>query len=150
MVAEITLSLLDTVMTSQQIFCDGNPMPILDPGRGRKRTSQFWFLVTDDRPRAGPVPPAVAYVYTRDRKGGRIAARLEGFHGVLQLDGYAGYKTGKGDRPVGAITLAFCLAHARRRYFCVLKATQSPVAADALLRIIMVNAIEAQQERIAA
>ena len=137
--------LLGTVMASPRIFCDETPMPVLDPGRGRTRTSQFWALATDDRPWAGPAPPAVAYVYTRDRKGERIAAQLVGFHGVLQVDGYAGYKRlGRSGRPGGAITLAFCLAHARRRFFDVLKATRSPIAADALLRIGMVYAIEAK------
>jgi hypothetical protein len=41
--------------------------------------------------------------------------RLTGFSGILQVDGYAAYKAlarGHG----GAILLAFCLAHARRKF----------------------------------
>ena len=37
-------------------------------------------------------PPAVAYVYAPDRKAERPIAHLAGFKGVLQVDGYAGYR----------------------------------------------------------
>lgn len=34
----------------------------------------------------------MAYVYAPDRKAARPIAHLAGFSGVLQVDGYAGYK----------------------------------------------------------
>ena len=37
-------------------------------------------------------PPAVAYVYAPDRKASQPIAHLAGFKGVLQVDGYAGYR----------------------------------------------------------
>ena len=67
------------------------------------------------------------------------------FHGVLQVDGYAGYDDlAAVNRPGGAITLAFCLAHARRQFFDVHKRTADPIAAEALRRIGEVYAIEAR------
>ena len=50
----------------------------------------------------------VAYVYAPDRKGERPKAHLAGFTGVLQVDGYAGYRALAGENDV---QLAFCWAH---------------------------------------
>jgi len=64
---------------------------------------------------------------------------------VLQVDGYAGYdKLAKPDRPTGAITLAYCLAHARRMFFDVHKRTKDETAAEALRRIGEIYAVEAR------
>ena len=67
-------------------------MPVLDPGRGRTRTCQFWAHAIDDRPWGGPSPPAVAYVFADGRGTDKIAPQLAGFSGILQVDGYAAYK----------------------------------------------------------
>jgi hypothetical protein len=63
---------------------------------------------------AGTDPPGVAYVYAPDRKAVRPIAHLAGFVGVLQVDGYGGYRA-LAER--SAVTLAFCWAHVRRRFF---------------------------------
>jgi hypothetical protein len=93
----------------------------------------------DDRPWAGPDPPAAVYFYSPDRKAVRPASHLEGFRGVLQVDGYAGFETlaAKGD-----IVLAACWAHARRKFYEFHQATGSPIAAEALRRIAELYAIE--------
>jgi transposase len=68
---------------------------------------------------------------------------LTGFRGILQVDGYAAYKAlarGHG----GAIQLAFCLAHARRRFVDVYKTTRSPFAQEVIERLQAVYAIEAE------
>jgi len=66
-------------------------VPVLDPGRGCTKTGQLWAYAADDRPWGGSDPPGVAYVYAPDRKSERPIAHLEGFKGILQVDGYAGY-----------------------------------------------------------
>ena len=71
------------------------------------------------------------------------AAHLAGFRGVLQVDGYGGFKALQRDRDDGEVVLAFCWAHLRRRFFDIHAATQSPIAAEALLRIAALYAIEA-------
>jgi hypothetical protein len=97
----------------------------------------------DDRPWGGPAPPAVAYVFADGRGTDAIAGQLAGFSGILQVDGYAAYKAlarGHG----GAIQLAFCLAHARRKFVEVYKTTQSPFAHEVIERLQAVYAIETE------
>jgi hypothetical protein len=112
---------------------------VLDPGRGRTKTGRLWVYARGDRPWAGPDPPAAVYFYSPDRKAERPAAHLEGFRGILQVDGYAGFErlTARGD-----IVLAACWAHARRKFYDVHEATGSPIAAEALRRIAELYAIE--------
>jgi transposase len=100
---------------------------VLDPGRGRTKTGRLWVYTRDDRPWGGPDPPAAVYFYSADRKAERPAAHLEGFRGVLQVDGYAGFEqlTVGGD-----IVLAACYAHARRKLYDLHEATGSPIAAE--------------------
>jgi transposase len=61
------------------------------------------------------------------------------FRGVLQVDGYVGFErlTLPGD-----IVLAACWVHARRKFYEVHQATDSPIAAEALRRIAGLYAIE--------
>src|SRR5438552_15792263 len=91
--------LLGTILSSPKIFADDTPVPVLDPGRGRTKTGRLWPYARDDRPWAGPDPPAAVYFYSPDRKAERPASHLEGFRGVLQVDGYAGFErlTAHGD-----------------------------------------------------
>ena len=127
------------VFESNKLFADDTPIPVLDPGRGRTKTGRLWVYARDDRPWAGPDPPAAVYFYSSDRKAERPASHLQGFRGVLQVDGYAGFErlTVGGD-----IVLAACWAHARRKFFDVHEATGSPIAAEALRRIAELYAIE--------
>jgi transposase len=66
---------------------------VLDPGRGRTKTGYLWVLARDDRPWRGDAPPAVVYSYAPGRSGDHAAALLKGYTGVLQTDGYAGYRS---------------------------------------------------------
>jgi transposase len=131
--------LLATIKASRKIFADETTAPVLDPGRGRTKTGQLWTYARDDRPWGGTDPPAVAYVYAPDRKAERPLAHLAGFSGVLQVDGYAGYRglAGKND-----IQLAFCWAHVRRRFYDLAAAGPAPIASEALARIGHLYAIE--------
>ena len=84
--------LLAHLKSSTKLFADETTAPVLDPGRGRTKTGQLWAYARDDRPWGGADPPAVAYVYAPDRKASQPIAHLAGFNGVLQVDGYAGYR----------------------------------------------------------
>jgi transposase len=127
------------VMTAERVHADDTTIPVLDPGRGTTKTGRLWCYVRDDRPFAGAAAPAVIYHYSPDRKGEHPRSHLASFHGILQADGYAGY-AGLYERDV---TEAACLAHARRKFFDVHAATQSPLALEALQRIAALYAIEA-------
>jgi len=133
--------LLEVLKQSQKLFADETTAPVLDPGRGRTKTGQLWAYARDDRPWGGPDPPAVAYVYAPDRKAERPMAHLAGFTGVLQVDGYGGY------RPLaetGKVQLAFCWAHVRRRFYELAAAGPAPIAAEALQRIQALYAVETE------
>src|SRR6266576_6179470 len=84
--------LLDRLRASSKLFADETTAPVLDPGRGRTKTGQLFTYARDDRVWGGTDPPIVAYVYAPDRKAVRPIAHLTGFRGILQVDGYAGYK----------------------------------------------------------
>jgi transposase len=105
---------------------------VLDPGRRRIKTGQFWTYGRDDRPWAGPDPPAVVYVYAPDRKHERPVIHLAGFTGVLQVDGYGAYER---LAETGAATLAFCWAHLRRAFYKIHENAPAPIAAEMLVRI---------------
>ena len=59
---------------------------------------------------------------------------------MLQVDGYGGYrKLAK----TNAVTLAFCWAHVRRRFYELATAGSAPIASEALERIKGIYAVEA-------
>ena len=120
--------LLSTVLSSPHVFADDTTLPVLDPGRGKTKTGRLWCYAVDTRPWRGPGHPAAAN-------------HLKGFRGLLQTDGYAGFIriAGNGD----AVKLAFCWAHARRKFHDIQVATKSPIAEEALRRIAALYAIEA-------
>ena len=93
---------------------------------------------------AAQIRPGVPYVYAPDRKAARPIAHLDGFAGVLQVDGYSGFKSLLENRPSGAIRLAFCWAHCRRRFYEIHQATGSPLAEEALRQIRDLYRIEAE------
>ncbi len=71
---------------------------------------QAQIYARDDRPWGGTEPPGVAYLYAPDRKAEQPLRHLAGFAGMLQVDGYAGYKALASRN---AVSLAFCWAHVR-------------------------------------
>src|SRR3712207_5514377 len=132
------------VMSSTRIFADDTRLPVLDPGRGRTKTGCLWGYAIDDRPWGGETPPAVLYLYAEDRKGEHPATHLAEFRGILQVDGYGGFKRLLENRPPGAIRLAFCWAHCRRRFYEIHRATGSLLAEEALRRIGELYAVETE------
>ena len=133
--------LLAILKSSSKLFADETTAPVLDPGRGRTKTGQLFAYARDDRPWGGTDPPAVAYVYAPDRKALRPIAHLDGFVGVLQVDGYGGYRV-LAER--NAVRLAFCWAHVRRRFYELAAAGPAPIASEALQRITALYQIEAE------
>jgi transposase len=133
--------LLMTLKTSTKLFADETTAPVLDPGRGRTKIGQLWAYARDDRPWGGTDPRGVAYVYAPDRKAERPIAHLAGFKGILQVDGYGGYRA-LAER--GDVQLAFCWAHVRRRFYELAVAGPAPIASEALQRIAELYAFETE------
>ena len=134
--------LRELVLTAGKIAVDETTAPVLDPGRGRTKKGFFWAVARDDRSWGGTDPPAVAYTYAPGRGAVHALKLLDGYRGIVQCDGYPAYKNvadGAGDE---AITLAFCWAHLRRRFFEIAEGGPAPIASDALERIAALYAIE--------
>ncbi|QEN86404.1 IS66 family transposase [Labrys sp. KNU-23] len=131
--------LFERLKASNKLFADETTAPVLDPGRGRTKTGQLFAYARDDRPWGGIDPPGVAYLYAPDRKAENVVRHLQGFVGVLQVDGYAGYKV-LAER--NAVSLAFCWAHVRRRFYELAQSGLAPIATEALQRIAELYKIE--------
>jgi transposase len=131
--------LLEHIRASTKIFADETTAPVLDPGRGRTKTGQLWAYARDDRPWGGSDPPIAVYVYAQNRKSEQPLAHLAGFAGVVQVDGYAGYRALAQNNTV---SLAFCWSHVRRRFFDLAAAGPAPIANEALTRIGALYAVE--------
>lgn len=130
--------LVDILKGSAKLFADETKAPVLDPGRGRTKTGWLWAIARDDRPWGGADPPAVAYLYAEGRGAEDAAAHLDGFRGLLQVDGYAAYRSLDGP------TLAWCWSHCRRKFYEIAEAGHAPIAEEALRRIAALYAIEAE------
>ena len=133
--------------TSSKLFMDETRAPVLDPGRGRTKTGWLWALARDDRPWSGPDPPGVIYFYAPGRGGEHAEKFLDGFDGILQVDGYAGYNrlTGRGRKGGAPLQLGYCWAHSRRKLREIYDSSGSEIAAEGLRRIAELYAIEADK-----
>jgi len=85
--------------------------------------------------------PRVAYVYAPDRTAERPIAHLDGFKGVLQVDGYGGYRK---LAEKNEVSLAFCWSHVRRGFYELAAAGSAPIATEALERIGGLYVVEAE------
>lgn len=130
---------------STKLFMDETHAPVLDPGARRTKTGYFWALARDDRPWGGTVPPGVVFTYAPGR-GVQYAERiLQGFGGILQIDGYAGYNRLIAPGRIGPdIQLAHCWAHARRKLIEITRTGPAPIAEEGVTLIRDLYAIEAE------
>ncbi len=134
--------LLANLKQSTKLFMDETIAPVLDPGRKKVKTGYFWALARDDRPWCGDAPPGVAFTYAPGRGGKYADDILQGFSGILQVDGYAGYNRLL-KRASQDVQLAYCWAHARRKLYDVAKAGVAPIAQEGLKQIAALYRIEA-------
>jgi transposase len=139
LLAPLVEALRRHVMAATKLHADDTPVPVLAPGNGKTKTGRLWTYVRDDRPAGDATPAAVWFAYTPDRKGEHPQAHLSKFTGTLQADGYAGFER---VYETGRIQEAACWAHVRRKFYDLVVAHKSPVAAEALERIGALYAIE--------
>mgnify|MGYP000892265335 FL=1 len=137
-------ALMADLKRSSKLFMDETRAPVLDPGARKTKTGYFWALARDDRPWSGTAPPGVAFTYAPGRGGLHAERILQGFGGILQVDGYTGYNRLIAPGRVGAgIQLAYCWAHARRKLIDITRAGTAPIAEEGLRLIRELYAIEA-------
>jgi transposase len=82
----------------------------------KTRTGRLWSYLWNDRPFAGPAPPAAIYFYSPDRTAARPEAHLA--HWLMQADAHSGFNRlyAAGRRP-GPIVEVACWAYARCYFF---------------------------------
>jgi transposase len=141
------------VFAAARIHADDTTVPVL--AKGKTRTGRLWTYVRDDRPFAGPDPPAAVFFYSPDRGGEHPQQHVAGYAGLMQADAYAGFgRLYEPDRKGGPVIEAACWAHGRRKFFDLARLSKAPIAAEAVKRIDALFAIEreinglAPQERL--
>lgn len=132
--------LLCYICEAPKIHGDETPVTLLS-GEDGSRTAYFWVYLRDGRSSGDMRPPAVAFRFTTGRGGEHPAAHLAGYRGYLQADGYSGYNR-LYRNPSHVVTEVGCWAHARRKFTDILEKNPSPIAAEAVVKIGELFAIE--------
>ena len=129
------------LLQGNTLHADETPVPQLDPGNGKTRKAYLWAYRSND---LADVPRIIVFDYRKGRSGEFARQFLGSWQGHLMVDDYAGYKAlfVSNSLTPACIELA-CWAHARRKFFDLHKANQSPIALEALNRIATLYAIEA-------
>ena len=125
------------------LHADETPVPQLDPGRGKTQRAYLWAWRSNELDTG---PPLIVFDYRASRAGSHARDFLRDWQGHLMVDDYGGYKALFRS---GIVELA-CLAHARRKFFELHAANQSPLAAEALARIAELYAIESASRELDA
>ncbi len=123
------------------------PVPQLDPGSGKTKKAYLWAYRSND---LQPGPKILVFDYQAGRSGRHAQAFLQDWQGHLLVDDYAGYKAlfaptrahPESQRQLAPCVELACWTHARRKFFDLWQASQSPIAQEALNRIALLYAIE--------
>ena len=122
-------SLHQNLLQRDLIHADETTCQVLrEKGRRAEQLSYMWLYTTGNDGKK----PIVLYDYQPSRKGSCARNFLEGFHGMVQCDGYQGYNT------LEDVVLVCCLAHSRRKFFEAI-----PVGRRKKLRLLDINSDEA-------
>ena len=132
------------LLQGNTLHADETPVAQLDPGSGKTKKAYLWAYRSNDlADDAGP--RLIVFDYQKGRSGEHVRQFLGTWKGHLMVDDYVGYKalfTNTGNNEA-CIELA-CLAPARRKFFDLHQANQSPMAWEALQRIGALYAVEAE------
>ncbi len=135
--------ILMLIKQGERIFADETTLPTLAPGSGSTKTAYLWAYARDDRTFDGSGPPMVAYRFEDSRSGDCVARHLNGYSGILQVDGYAAYnRLARADRGNDAVTLAGCWAHVQRRFYDLHVSDSSEVATATIERMTRLWQVE--------
>jgi len=136
------------LLQRDSLHADETPVPQLDPGNGKTKKAYLWAYRSND---LQPGPKIIVFDYQAGRSGRHAGQFLQDWHGQLLVDDYSGYKalfaTARA-HPESSCLLEPCVelacwAHARRKFFDLYQANQSPIAHEALNRIADLYAVEA-------
>lgn len=128
--------ILEQIRHAERIFADETTLPTLAPGTGKAQKSYLWAYAVDNRPFGGSGPIMVAFRFEGSRASDCVAEHLDGYNGVVQVDGYNAYNSiaRKEHAHEGAI-LSGCWAHLRRKFYDLHVSDALPVAATTVERM---------------
>jgi transposase len=133
--------LAELLRKRSSLHADETPVAQLDPGRGKTKRAYLWAYRSNDLD-SNRDPPIIVFDYQPNRSGIHAQHFLRDWRGSLMVDDFVGYKalfeTG--------ITELACFAHARRKFFDLHVANNSPSAAYVLERIRQLYAIEREAQ----
>ncbi len=125
------------LLESNVLHADETPVAQLDPGRGKTKRAYLWAYRSNVLETG---PPIVVFDYQPSRAGKHARNFLSEWQGHLMVDDYSGYKA----LFAQGVTELACMVHARRKFFDLNEAQESPIAIEALNRIAALYVIEAQ------
>jgi transposase len=131
----LTQRLGEVLKTLDYLGSDDTTLAYQNGRPGKTTTARLWVWrgVVNER-------VLLLYQFTEDRSGAHPAQFLRGWSGYLQADAYSGYDN---VFDAGKIIEVGCLAHARRKFFEVAKASKTPgFAHDIVERIGQLYTIE--------
>ena len=131
------------------LHADETPVPQLDPGNGKTKKAYLWAYRSNDLQAGAKI---IIFDYQAGRSGRHAQQFLQDWHGHLMVDDYGGYKAlfaaarahPESQRLLEPCVELACWTHARRKFFDLFQASQSPVAQQALNHIAVLYAIEAE------
>jgi transposase len=134
------------LLQGNTLHADETPVAQLDPGSGKTKKAYLWAYRSNG---LEPVPRIIVFDYQAGRSGAYARQFLGAWRGHLLVDDYGGYKAMFSARqsPSPCVELG-CWAHARRKFFDLHQANQSPMALEALRRIGKLYTIEAQAKEL--
>ena len=129
------------LLQGNTLHADETPIAQLDPGKGKTRKSYLWAYRSND---LESEPRIIVFDYQAGRSGRHAQNFLQDWQGHLLVDDYGGYKALFSEKQTNPCIELACWAHARRKFFDLYKANNSPMAFEALQRIGNLYAIEAE------
>ncbi len=129
------------LLQGNTLHADETPVAQLEPGKGKTRKSYLWAYRSKD---LEPESRIIVFDYQTGRSGRHVQNFLENWQGHLLVDDYGGYKALFSEKQTNPCIELGCWAHARRKFFDLHKANNSPMAFEALQRIGNLYAIEAE------
>ncbi len=125
------------VLSAKVLHADETPLRMLDPGAGKTAKAYVWAYARGEHDELR----GVIYDFCTGRGSKYLVDFLAQWSGTLTCDDYAGYDVVF--KREGCIE-AGCLAHARRKFDELAKANASPIAAQAIVRMARIYAVESQ------
>ena len=125
------------VRGGQAIFADDTTIKM--QAKRKCATTRMWTYVRDERPWASEAPPAAWYQFSADREGKHPAGHLSNYTGWMHADGYSGFNR---LYEKGRVKEVACMAHVRRKFVDIFKASGLEVAEEAIKRIALLYAVE--------